>query len=305
MTDHLHSYPKIYALGHRIISDLLTGDVVVQEKVDGSQFSFGKTFDGELVMRSKGAVVYPENAGMFKQAVESVQAIEHLLKPGIVIRGEYLSKPKHNVLCYNRVPKNHIVIFDVEVGDGQMYQRPDHIQQTADTLGFETVPLLYEGPANMLSSPEWVKAFLENKSFLGGQLVEGIVIKNYSVFTIEKKVAMGKYVSERFKEIHGGEWRKSNPTRGDVVQEIITALKTPARWDKAVQHLREKGELDNSPRDIGKLFKEVATDVLAEEKDAIAEKLFKHAWPNISRGITGGLAEWYKNRLLENQFEAA
>jgi hypothetical protein len=36
-----HSYPKLYAMGHRAIADLLLDDVIVQEKVDGSQFSFG------------------------------------------------------------------------------------------------------------------------------------------------------------------------------------------------------------------------------------------------------------------------
>jgi ATP-dependent RNA circularization protein (DNA/RNA ligase family) len=35
------SYPSIYALGHRAIRELFDGPVVVEEKIDGSQFSFG------------------------------------------------------------------------------------------------------------------------------------------------------------------------------------------------------------------------------------------------------------------------
>jgi len=37
--NHLGSYPSIYNLGHRYLGDLLDGPVVVEEKVDGSQFS--------------------------------------------------------------------------------------------------------------------------------------------------------------------------------------------------------------------------------------------------------------------------
>lgn len=37
MTTSWHSYPKLYAMGHRAIADILLDDVIVQEKVDGSQ----------------------------------------------------------------------------------------------------------------------------------------------------------------------------------------------------------------------------------------------------------------------------
>ena len=36
-----NSYPSIFNLGHKAIQNLLTVDVNVEEKVDGSQFSFG------------------------------------------------------------------------------------------------------------------------------------------------------------------------------------------------------------------------------------------------------------------------
>jgi len=36
----LNSYPSIYNLGHHAIATLLDAPVLVEEKVDGSQFSF-------------------------------------------------------------------------------------------------------------------------------------------------------------------------------------------------------------------------------------------------------------------------
>jgi len=52
-TDSWHSYPSIYALGHAAIAELLTVPVNVEEKIDGSQFSFG-VFEGGIRIRSKG-----------------------------------------------------------------------------------------------------------------------------------------------------------------------------------------------------------------------------------------------------------
>lgn len=36
-----HSYPKSLNVGHKLAEKLFDGPVVIQEKVDGSQFSFG------------------------------------------------------------------------------------------------------------------------------------------------------------------------------------------------------------------------------------------------------------------------
>jgi hypothetical protein len=50
-------------------------------------------------------------------------------------------------------------------------------------------------------------------------------------------------------------------------------------------------------------MKEVSVDVYEECADEVKEILFKWAWPRISRGITGGLPEWYKDKLLAKQFD--
>ena len=55
----IHSYPSIYALGHKAVADIFNEPVLVEEKVDGSQFGFGiyETDPGEWAprCRSKGA----------------------------------------------------------------------------------------------------------------------------------------------------------------------------------------------------------------------------------------------------------
>lgn len=70
MISSWHSYPKIYTLGHSALINLFSDPILVEEKVDGSQFSFGK-FDGVLRVKSKSVEMQVESPEkMFIQAVE-------------------------------------------------------------------------------------------------------------------------------------------------------------------------------------------------------------------------------------------
>lgn len=294
----IHSYPSVYALGHKAIEGIFDGPVLLEEKCDGSQFSFG-VIDGELQCRSKGKqLILDAPEEMFKRAVASAQARAHLLRPGWVYRCEYLSKPKHNTLAYARVPQDHLIVFDI-CPDNEDYLNAPNKAIEAERIGLECVPCFYYGMVKNLAA---FNELLDRESCLGGCKIEGVVVKNYALFTAEKKVAMGKYVSEAFKEKHAHEWKMSNPGRADVIESLIATYRTEARWRKAAQHLREAGTLTDSPRDIGPLLKEVTTDTLKEEQDAIKDALFKHFWPQIQRGITAGLPEWWKQELAQAAF---
>ena len=171
----------------------------------------------------------------------------------------------------------------------------------AERLGLECVPMLYRGP---IASLDMFRSFLETRSVLGGQLIEGVVIKPVvPVFGLDKKCLMAKFVSERFKEVHAQVWKVSNPTAGDFVQILTGKYATAARWQKAVQHLRDAGQLENASRDIGLLIREVPIDVEKECADEIKDALYAHFWPKIRRGLTAGLPGWYKEELLRSAFE--
>jgi hypothetical protein len=293
----LPSYAKIYALGHSAIAELFFDEVVVQEKVDGSQFSFG-VVDGELHARSKGAVVNVDAPdGMFAKAVETITKLSGLPE-GVVFRGEYLQRPKHNTLAYDRVPRGHIVLFDVSRA-GEHYTQPDGVREWGERLGLEAVPTFRVAK---LSSFTDVEHLMENVSMLGGQKVEGLVFKNYHRFGIDGRVLMGKHVSERFKEVHRDDWRQRQLAGGDIKQELCHMYRTEARWDKAVQHLRDRGELTGTPKDIGALLKEVQLDIEAECADEIKDRLWKWIRKDVLRSSGFGLPEWYKQRLAVGQF---
>jgi hypothetical protein len=167
-------------------------------------------------------------------------------------------------------------------------------------LGLESVPTFHVGKIESIAD---VDRFMETISFLGGQKVEGLVFKNYRRFGIDGRVLMGKFVSERFKEVHNADWKRREPAEKDIKDLLCTAYRTEARWDKAVQHLRERGEYTGTPRDIGPLLREVQQDIETECADEIKEKLWLWIRKDVLRGSAHGLPEWYKRRLAGEQFE--
>lgn len=294
----LSGYPKVWSLGHKAIQDILIGDIVIEEKIDGSQMSFG-CFDGEFKCRSKGAELFFENPEkMFKEGIDYVYSLfkDGKLREGYTYRAEYLKKPKHNCLNYSRIPNNNLIIFDIQEADGNPLDYETKVID-AHLLGLEVAPRFKAD----IKNNESIMELLDNDSILGGVKIEGIVIKNYNKWTIfDGKFMAGKFVSETFKERADKEWKKANPAGKEIIALIINSLKTEARYLKAIQHLKEKGQLEESPRDIGNLLKEIHTDIIDEEADYIKDILYKHYINQIKRGVCGGFAEWYKEHLLNN-----
>lgn len=300
----IESYSKIYNLGRPEIAELLKGPVTVSEKIDGSQLSFALTDDGQLEMRSKGQqlnLLDPEK--LFLKAVESISSIKNKLVPGFTYRGEYLAAPHHNVLTYSRVPKSNIILFDVQCGS-LGFANPYELKAIAESLGLECVPFFMEG---IVSNESLLRGFLNFESILGGQKIEGVVIKpaKYDLFGRDGKVLMGKYVSPQFKEVHSATWKKEHktPDQTEIIAQLASKYGTPARYNKALIHLKERGLLKCELSDIGLLMKEVPDDVLQECKEMIEGDLMRWAWPQLKRAITRPVPEWYKAELAHNQFK--
>lgn len=301
------AFPKIFPLGQDYISKIFNGPVEVTEKIDGSQFVFGK-IDGELQIRSKGTIIHDyatrnEN-DLFYPVIQHVLSIQDKLPNSFVFYGETLKKPKHNTLCYERVPKNHFALFAVaEYRSHSFVNTYEGLKYWSNELDTDVVPLIYQGE---VESYEFIKELMDDDSVLGGAKMEGVVVKNYNQpFLLGGQpipVMAGKYVSEEFKEVHRSGWSKEH-TGGGRWQIFKDGYRTEARWIKAVQHLRESGELENSPRDIGKLIPEIQRDITEEEKEIIKNFLWKEFGSDVLRTAIRGFPEWYKEQLLKGAFD--
>lgn len=295
------SYPKIFTIGSSGTENALIGsNIRIEEKVDGSQFSFGINSEGELVFKSKSVMLdrhTPDN--LFKEAVEYLMTIEDsILKafsPNTYFYGECLKRPKHNTLKYGRVPKNNIVLFDC-LCNGRWLESGE-VKDKAEYLGIDKIPS-FEAPKKI--TLEYLKELFVTESFLGEEKIEGVVIKNNS-----QTIFLGgnlyplytKYVREEFKERHKVAWASNNT---DTIENFIKSFKSEARWLKAFYYLRDAGIIENAPKDIAALCSRVVQDIKEEEMENIKNELYRFFIKDIQRTSVKGLPEWYKEKLIKD-----
>lgn len=295
-------FPKIYRIGTADVEAILTTPVEVTEKIDGSQFGFGIIND-ELVCRSKGGHLTLDKCnGLFQGAVTHVYTNKDKLTPGWFYYGEAVEKPRHNKLAYDRVPKGHIALFGIKKADGTFVDDYDELKAEADKLGIDVVPLLFKGT---IDEDGLDKIVSETKSMLGGA-IEGVVIKNYTLRSSHAPITVGKLVTDEFKEVMRE--RKPKGTGKDLESKLNTlfaCFATEARWDKAIRHLEERGDLNFDASDIGPLIRELQTDVLAEEFEFIKNEIWGIVRKDFIRVLTRGFAEHYFKRLSERTKEGA
>ncbi len=297
-------YTRVLTVGSLGTERLLCGEVIVQEKVDGSQLSVGIGAEGVVGCRSHHKQI-DSSDNMFDDAVNYVNAISPIIQEiweqyqhGVITwYCEYLRTPRHNTLAYEHTPTNHLVLFDMRV-DGQWMPR-NVLEEQATRLGIDVIPELYRG---VVSSIDDLKPLLEKKSYLGGTTVEGLVIKNYA-----ELIAFGggtyplfcKLVNTGFKERNKTNWAlQSNKNK---LETYFDSFCTEARWAKAVQHLREKGALLYTSQDIGPLLREINTDIEEEEAENIKQELYQMFIKDIKQRATRGFPDWYKKQLIDNE----
>lgn len=292
----MNEYPKIYALGKPETVGIFKEPVVVEEKYDGSQISFMLTNDDELVVHSRRRALdleNPENSdSMFNVAIQAIQERKNRLMYNFVYRGEYLRSPRHNKLKYERVPEGNIVIFDIQKPDGVPLMSDAKVH-FAKQAGFEPVQILYYGNIHVGTS---LDELMERESSLGGK-IEGVVIKNYSRMGDHAPWLFAKYVSEEYKEV------KSKSLKPSRMEEMVEQYATDTRFEKAVQHLREDGELSFGMEDIPKIMREVGTDLFEEEYEIWKERLAKAYWKEFVKAVTKNVPNWWRQELAKNAFE--
>ena len=301
----LPSFAKIHALGATQAPEIFWADtdctdaftVKVTEKLDGSQFVFGK-INNVVRARSKNRELNLECPDkLFAVAVERLKEIAPELPNNVVFYCEYLRQPKHNVLKYDTVPKNNLALFATYNHDGDFYEtHPDFLLERANGISIDVAQTVGSGQY----SEQYIQELIaDTPSQLGGKM-EGVVIKQdlpWFLPAAQKWFSFRaiKVVSTQFKETMRTQIKKANPKNN--YEEFSKSLCTPARWQKAVQHLRENGTLLEDVRDIGPLCKEVQRDVAEECKEEIMQFLWHNFGRDIIKKTSKGLAEWYKEQL--------
>lgn len=262
-------------------------DWYIQEKVDGSQFSF--TLDGELKFYNKKKQV-SKNV-IFVTTIESITLLSSSVKfnPDYVYHGEAIRKQRHNVIAYSRAPRHHFILFEI-YSKTHGYLKLDECQREADRLGLEMVQTLYQNTDPQITPVskclEIIELIEQNKieSCLGGK-IEGIVLKHLHYKKQGKTVATKlKLVTSQFKESRPG--KLYGPT---FIESLVSKYKTEARWRKALQHVQESLPPGSKDDDIRREFMiELKADFIKEHETEVKNLLWEHFIGEIVSRISHG-----------------
>jgi hypothetical protein len=214
--------------------------------------------------------------------------------PDIFFFAEYMAKPRHNCIKYDMVPKNNLMLFDVF---NHGWLEPDAVAMVAKLMGIDYARTMAWGEHDVA----FLRDFMTWESFLGGDKIEGVVIKNYNENILENgrlRPLFTKYVRPEFKE----KMQKSTVAHKESLDEFVASFKSEARWLKAYHSFRDEGTLTTSPKDIGPLIVQIKKDILEEEKENIEHWLYRHFINEILGRAVGGFPDWYKEFLV-NQME--
>ena len=110
----MESYQKIQQPYKEEVKDIYDGYVIIEEKLDGSQFRIEINTDGSINCGSHHQDMVID--GDFKLGVDNAQHIFANYKPEVkmTIFCEYFKKPKQNTIAYAKLPIHNLIIFDVK-----------------------------------------------------------------------------------------------------------------------------------------------------------------------------------------------
>ena len=194
-------------LSAREAAELLSADVVVEEKLDGANLGFSLSPEGELRAQNRGQYLHAPHAGQFARLPEwlllhgdTMRAVlaEHA-QANLMLFGEWCAA-RHS-LEYDHLP-DWFLLFDVyDRSQGRFWSTPRR-NALAATLGFATVPRLLAGRCALQQLKEMLSH--QHSQFRQGAL-EGIVIRRESADWCQ---ARAKLVRPDFSQTIDEHWRR-------------------------------------------------------------------------------------------------
>ena len=317
----MSSYKKLPSIDHGFGKDLgkFTSDrVIIQEKVDGSQLTIFREGD-ILKFYNKGSVCNVKNF-VFIDAY--LQLKLEYFEEGLYYHGESLpNKMKKKGDCviyrpntceYLRLPRYNFIVYEIVRLDGTILT-PDEMSEKCLKHGLEMVKIYYDslGSSSLSgkSYNEYISDLLEgmNEGLVESGLglkPEGVVFKVLNRNVNERKVTTRfKFVRPEFSEMNLSKKKKLVDVLDvDYAREIGKLFDVPARRDKAIQHLKEKGKWkDDLYMNVGPMIEELDVDLLKERSDEIKDLLFIRYCSEILKSSRGDVKKHLSEYEIENK----
>ncbi len=188
-------------------TELLSAEVVVEEKLDGANLGFSLSPEGELRAQNRGQYLHAPYGGQFARLPE------WLLLHGELLRAALASHPQADLMLfgewcaarhslqYDRLP-DWFLLFDVyDLIQRRFWNTPCR-NELADVLELSTVPRLLQGRCTLAQLKDVLSR--QHSRFRQGTL-EGVVIRQESALWCE---ARAKLVRPDFTQTIGEHWSR-------------------------------------------------------------------------------------------------
>lgn len=187
----------------REVEDLLSGNVVVEEKLDGANLGFSLSADGGLLVQNRGQYLADPHAGQFARLPAWLalhrDALLGVLRPKLLLFGEWCAA-RHS-LDYNALP-DWFLLFDVYDRDAGRFWSTARRNALARVAGLAVVPELFRGHASLGQLKNWVG---EMPSCYRDGPLEGIVVRRETGDWCDTRA---KLVRPDFTQAIAVHWRK-------------------------------------------------------------------------------------------------
>lgn len=185
------------------VNALLTGVVVVEEKIDGANLGISINYDGDLRVQNRGHYLDQPYTGQFEKLnawlAPRVEALFEALIDDLIIFGEW-SAARHS-LDYDRLPDWYLV-FDVYDRKARRFWSTVRRNALAERIGLTTVPNVLQGHISLVE----LKRLLQShpSAYRSGPM-EGIVVRRERGDWLEDRA---KLVRPDFTQAIGEHWSR-------------------------------------------------------------------------------------------------
>jgi len=183
-------------------SELLSGDVVVEEKIDGANVGFSVDEQGTLRAQNRGSYLSREHASpqfkpLFRWLAAREREMADALFPNLMLFGEWCYAV-HSV-TYCKLP-DWFLAFDVYDRSRREFWSTDRRNALVAGLGLSPVPQLARGHFNLVG----LRALLDESRVTEG-LAEGLYVRRE---TPERLISRAKLVRPEFVQAIGEHWSR-------------------------------------------------------------------------------------------------
>lgn len=186
------------------VQALLSGEVVVEEKLDGANLGLSLAPDGTLRAQNRGQYLDEPHAGQFARLpawlIQHEIGLRTVLRPELILFGEWCAA-RHS-LDYGTLP-DWLLLFDVYDRSTRRFWSTTRRDVLAAEAGLATVPRVQTGHVTLAALKQLVMG--TPSRYRAGLPLEGVVVRRESADWCE---ARAKLVRPDFTQAIKTHWRK-------------------------------------------------------------------------------------------------